>query len=154
MSTTEQLEMGAQCSGTKEKKSDPFAEELVERKLMRSGRISHAIVINAINCDVRANQPITFKPLRSTRESLVKLIKGDRDALNPDGIDLGTGSLYMPGKLQENRALFATDGRTGGFTAFLVKGIVILGVYDHDVAAAVRLVTEVADYVDELEETH
>ncbi|CAH1793572.1 unnamed protein product [Owenia fusiformis] len=147
MPSTELQTRAKSSKGAKEKKPDPFAEELVTRKLMRNGILSHAIVINASNFNVRANQPITFRPSRSTRKALAKLIQGDTMALNPDGIDLGIGKVYMPGKVIENRELFATDGHCGGFTAFLVKDILVLGVFNHNVETACRLITEVANFV-------
>ena len=81
---------------------------------------------------------------------ILKALKGDTKGIAESGIVYGSGlPNQTPGKLDEGRAIYSTDGKGGGSVVFKTKECVLIVIYNSDPAPATRLASEVAEHMEE-----
>lgn len=149
-STDTNSDMGC-CTSKNKGASDKYVWEqrVLEDTVMKGGKVSHAAIVSFSDAELRAATPRSFTPNKKALKDIVDALKGDTDGVS-GGISMGGGTkVVTPGKLDEGKAIYGTDGKGGGMTAFKSRHCVLIVHYDKDPAPATRLATEVAEYMEE-----
>ena len=75
---------------------------------------------------------------------------GPPKAIAEDGLYLGKGcAIGTPGKLDDGKAIYGTDGGEGGTDAFVAEKSLMIGCYIARPAASTRLLRKAAQYMED-----
>lgn len=83
-------------------------------------------------------------------KDILDALKGDTSGLAERSLALGGGTeVCSPGKLDEGKAIYASDGKDGGAAVFKAKECVLILFYEHNTNSATTLGSEVALFMAE-----
>jgi len=126
-----------------------WEQDLVDKTLIKSGRIAKAAIVGMTDKALRAWSPADFIPENQTVDDLIACFEGDMSGLIERCINLGGGtSMFTPGKLNP-RSLYGTDGQGNGVCIYRTNTALMIIVYEGraNSSAASTLGIEAADHM-------
>ena len=79
---------------------------------------------------LRAWAPSDFIPEKQGIDDVIAAFKGDTDGILDRGLYMGCGTnASVPGKMEEDKAIFGNDGKQGGTSIFRTKDCLLILVF-------------------------
>lgn len=127
-----------------------WERDFLERKCINSGYVSNATIVSFHSGTVRASVPKDFTPDRIGVHDIISALKGDTSGLEKRNISLGGQSpVCVPGKLDDGKAIYSSDGKEGGCVVYKTKHCVLVVFYSKNAETAVNFAFQLARYMEE-----